>query len=62
MAKDISYLGTELLFRADNYILHIAIALIAITLLATIFYELKKPLKDPNENKDTKRMNDILND
>jgi hypothetical protein len=62
MAKDISYLGTELLFRADNYIPHIAIALIAIALIATVVYELKKPLKDPNENSDTKRMNDILND
>ena len=52
----------ELLFRADNYVLHIAIVLIAITLIATVVYEMKKPLKDPNENKDTKRMNDILKD
>ncbi len=52
----------ELLFRADNYVLHIAIVLIAITLIATVIYEMKKPLKDPNENKDTKRMNDILKD
>jgi len=60
--KNISYLGTDLLFRPDNYILHIAIAFIAIALIATVIYELKKPLKDPNENKDTKRMNDILKD
>jgi hypothetical protein len=60
MAKEVTYLGTELLFRADNYILHIAIAIIAITLIATIIYELKKPLKDPNKDKNTKRMNDIL--
>ena len=52
----------ELLFRADNYVLHIAIVLIAITLIATVIYEMKKPLKDPNKNKDTKRMNDILKD
>ena len=62
MAKDISYLGTNLLFRPDNYILHIAIAVIAISLIATIFYEMKKPVKDPNRDKDTKRMNDILKD
>ncbi len=62
MAKDITYLGNELLFRADNYILHIAIAVIAISLIATLIYELKKPLKDPNRDKNTKRMNDILND
>ena len=52
----------ELLFRADNYVLHIAIVLIALTLIATVIYEMKKPLKDPNENNDTKRMNDILKD
>jgi len=62
MAKEISYLGSDLLFRADNYILHIAIALIAIALIATLIYEMKKPMKDPNEDKDTKRMNDILKD
>ncbi len=62
MAKEISYLETNLFFRADNYILHIAIAVIAISLIATIIYEMKKPLKDPNEDKDTKRMNDILKD
>jgi hypothetical protein len=62
MAKEISYLGTDLLFRADNYVLHIAIALIAIVLLSTLIYEMKKPIKDPNEDKDTKRMNDILKD
>ena len=62
MAKEITYLGNELLLRADNYILHIAIAIIALSLIATLIYELKKPLKDPNEDKNTKRMNDILND
>jgi len=62
MAKEITYLENEMLFRADNYILHIAIVLIAASLIATLIYELKKPLKDPNKNKDTKRMNDILKD
>jgi len=62
MAKEIKYLGNELLFRADNYLLHIAIAIIAVALIATLIYEMKKPLKDPNEDENTKRMNDILND
>ncbi len=54
--------GTKFLFTPDNNILHIAIALIAITLIATVIYEMRKPLKDPNRDKDTKRMNDILDD
>ena len=62
MAKDITYLGNEMLLKADNYILHIAIVLIAIALIVTVVYEMKKPLKDPNKDKDTKRMNDILKD
>jgi hypothetical protein len=62
MAKEITYLGSDMLFRADNYMLHIAIAFIAVALIGTLIYELKKPVKDPNKNKDTKRMNDILKD
>jgi len=59
--KTVEYSGVmELLSRPDNYILHIAIALIAITLISTIVYEMKKPLQDPNKDKDTKRINDIL--
>ena len=50
------------LFTPTNNMLHFAIAIIAITLIATIIYELKKPLEDPNKDKDTKRMNDILKD
>jgi hypothetical protein len=50
------------LFTPENNILHYAIALIAISLLASIFYEMKKPIKDPNEDADTKRMNDMLKD
>jgi len=61
--KVAEHLGVfELLSNPSNYTLHIAIALIAITLIATIFYEMKKPIKDPNEDKDTKRINDILKD
>jgi hypothetical protein len=62
MAKEVTYLGNDMLFRADNYMLHIAIAFIAVALIGTLIYELKKPVKDPNKNKDTKRMNDILKD
>jgi hypothetical protein len=62
MAKEVTYLGSDMLFRADNYMLHIAIAFIAVALIGTLIYELKKPVKDPNKNKDTKRMNDILKD
>ena len=39
-----------------------AIALIATGLIITIIWELRKPKRDPNENPDTKRMNDILKD
>ncbi|WP_456322465.1 hypothetical protein [Hydrogenimonas sp.] len=40
----------------------IAIVLIAIGLLTTLAIEIRKPKHDPNENPDTKRMNDILKD
>ncbi len=50
------------LFTPQNNILHYAIALIAVTLITTIIYELRKPTEDPNKNSDTKRMNDILDD
>ena len=55
-------INAEALFKPENNILHIAIAIIAVSLIATLIYELKKPFKDPNEDKNTKRMNDILND
>jgi hypothetical protein len=52
-----------IIFEEPRYlILHIAIAFIAISLVATIVYELRKPPQDPNDNPDTKRMNDILKD
>ncbi|WP_456381388.1 hypothetical protein [Hydrogenimonas sp.] len=39
-----------------------AIVAIAAGLFATLIWELRKPKKDPNEDPDTKRMNDILKD
>ncbi|WP_457592661.1 hypothetical protein [Hydrogenimonas sp.] len=39
-----------------------AIAFIAAGLIATLVWEMRKPKKDPNENPDTKRMNDMLKD
>jgi len=51
-----------LLLQPRNYILHIAIVIIAVTLIWTLIHEMKKPYKDPNEDEDTKRMNDILKD
>ena len=39
-----------------------AIVLIAAGLIATLIWEFRKPKRDPNENPDTKRMNDILKD
>ncbi|WP_300366889.1 hypothetical protein [Hydrogenimonas sp.] len=39
-----------------------AIALIAAGLIATLVWELRKPRRDPNDNPDTKRMNDMLKD
>ena len=39
-----------------------AIVTIAVSLIATLIWELKKPKRDPNENPDTKRMNDMLKD
>ena len=62
MAKDITYLGNEMLLEPSNYILHFAIAIIALVLILTLFFELKKPKKDPNKDPDTKRINEILKD
>ena len=39
-----------------------AITFIAVSLIATLILELRKPKRDPNENPDTKRMNDMLKD
>jgi len=55
-------ISADRLFTAQNNLFHYAIALIALALIATVIYELKKPHKDPNRDNDTKRMNDILND
>jgi hypothetical protein len=40
----------------------IAIAVIAAALLTTLIIEMRKPKTDPNDNPDTKRMNDMLKD
>lgn len=55
-------ISSRFLFTPENNVLHIAIAVIAVTLIATIVYELRKPVEDPNKNSDTKRMNDLLDD
>ena len=52
----------NLILDPRNYVLHIAIFLIAVTLIWSLIHEMRKPIKDPNEDKDTKRMNDMLND
>ena len=51
------------MFSDMRYIwLLIAIAIIAIALLTTLIVEMRKPKADPNDNPDTKRMNDMLKD
>ena len=52
----------QIIFDPQYYVLHIAIAFIAISLIATLIHEMRKPKKDPNDDPDTKRMNDILKD
>ena len=52
----------EMLLDPRYYVLHIAIFLIAAGLIATLIHEMRKPKKDPNDNPDTKRMNDMLKD
>ncbi|BDY12260.1 hypothetical protein [Hydrogenimonas cancrithermarum] len=39
-----------------------AITFIAVGLIATLVWELRRPKQDPNDNPDTKRMNDMLKD
>lgn len=39
-----------------------AIIIIAVSLITTLILELRKPKRDPNENPDTKRMNNMLKD
>lgn len=55
-------ISSQFLFTPENNVLHIAIAVIAITLIATVIYEMRKPFQDPNRNEDTKKMNDLLDD
>jgi hypothetical protein len=52
----------EILLNPRYYVFHLAILFIALSLIATIVYELRKPKSDPNKDPDTKRMNDMLKD
>jgi len=52
----------DLLNNPRYYVFHIAILFIAVSLIATLIYEMRKPKKDPNDDPDTKRMNDMLKD
>ncbi len=52
----------EMLLDPRYYVFHLAILLIAVSLIATIVHEMRKPKRDPNEDPDTKRMNDMLRD
>ncbi len=54
--------GDNMFLDPQYLVLHIAIVLIALSLIATLIHELRKPKKDPNEDPDTKRMNDMLKD
>jgi len=49
-------------FSSEYIPFFIAIGVIAVSLLWTLFHELRKPKSDPNDDPDTKRMNDILKD
>ena len=52
-----------MMFMESRYLVFIyAILAIALVLISTIVWELRKPKKDPNDNPDTKRMNDMLKD
>ena len=50
------------LFGTEYLPFFIAIAVIAISLIATLIHELRKPKRDPNDDPDTKRINDMLKD
>jgi hypothetical protein len=52
----------DIITEPKYLIMHIAIFLIAVGLISTLIYELRKPPTDPNLDEDTKRMNDILKD
>jgi len=52
----------DMLTDPRYYVLHLAILFIALALIATLVHELRKPKKDPNDDPDTKRINDMLKD
>ena len=55
--------NTGNMFLDPRYLsLHVAILLIAVGLIMTLIHEMRKPKRDPNDDPDTKRMNDILKD
>jgi len=56
------YEAIKILFDGRYYVFHIAIAVIAVSLIATLIHEMRKPKRDPNDDPDTKRMNDMLKD
>ena len=49
-------------FDMRYFSLIIAIVVVAVVLIGTLIWEMKKPIGDPNDDPDTKRMNDILQD
>lgn len=52
----------SILLDPRYYVFHLAIFIIAVSLIATLIHEMRKPKHDPNEDPDTKRMNDMLKD
>jgi hypothetical protein len=52
----------SLVLEPRYYVFHIAIFFIALSLIATIIYEMRKPKQDPNDDPETKRINDMLKD
>ena len=60
--KQEHFYNLDMLFEPQNYLLHIAIALIAIILLWTLIYEMRKPGNTHRKDKKTKKMNEILHD
>jgi len=52
----------EILLNPRYYVFHLAILAIALVLVGTIVYELRKPKNDPNDDPETKRINDMLKD
>ncbi len=56
------FYNLDMLFEPQNYLLHLAIALIAITLLWTLIHEMRKPGNTHSKDEKTKKMNEILHE